>query len=459
MIEYRKTAGSTNVSVTIRILDETDGTPETGVQHDTTGIDLKYRREGATTADITEAALTALDDAHSDGGIEHIGAGYYRLDLPDAACAAGAAGVLVFGTVTGMVVIGCYVHLEPIPADAVEIGGTAQTGGDVMASLGEENAAAADGDPSAAESLMQYVKQLVNMLGGSAGIANWPAAADPGNGVSIAEALRRIFDDSDEMQSKLPAGTIASSAEATAIQNNTRVRVMIPTVLERPDSGTESFTLDLYIYDEAGSMEVPDSAPTITAKNQAGTDRSGNLGAVANPATGHYTVTYDVASGHAIEQIRFEWTITEGTVARLHGGAVQVVDTTAVDFTAADRAKLDTLHDTRIPDVISLANINGQVDTALGDYDGPTKAEMDAGFAALNDLSFADIWTGQLTESYAAKGVAPTPAQALFATQQGVLDYEVTGTVLTVRQIDGVSAAMTFTLDDAADPTDRTRAT
>jgi hypothetical protein len=41
----------------------------------------------------------------------HIGDGYYRLDLPDAAVASGVDGVMVGGTVTGMVVIGCYVPL------------------------------------------------------------------------------------------------------------------------------------------------------------------------------------------------------------------------------------------------------------------------------------------------------------------------------------------------------------
>lgn len=37
------------------------------------------------------------------------------------------------------------------------------------------------------------------------------------------------------------------------------------------------------------------------------------------------------------------------------------------------------------------ASINTEADTALSDYDPPTKAEMDAGFAALNDLSAAQI--------------------------------------------------------------------
>lgn len=101
-------AGSTDQSTVIRIIDSGDGTPETGVEHNTSGIDLWYRREGATKTSLTEAALGALDAAHGDGGIEHIGDGYYRLDLPDAAVAAGSVGVAIGGTVTNMIVIGTY---------------------------------------------------------------------------------------------------------------------------------------------------------------------------------------------------------------------------------------------------------------------------------------------------------------------------------------------------------------
>lgn len=103
--------GATDQSVVIRIIDATDGTPETGVVAATSGLDLKYRREGAAVVSLTESDLSALTDSHTDGGILHIGGGYYRVDSPDAAFASGVDGVLFFGTVTGMVVIGCYVSL------------------------------------------------------------------------------------------------------------------------------------------------------------------------------------------------------------------------------------------------------------------------------------------------------------------------------------------------------------
>lgn len=111
-MQYRKIkAGTTDVSVILRVVDSTDGTPETSVAYNTAGIDLQYRREGAASTAITEATQTA-SGAHSDGGFVHIGNGYCRLDLPDAACASGASGVLVHGTITGMIVIGAYIDLE-----------------------------------------------------------------------------------------------------------------------------------------------------------------------------------------------------------------------------------------------------------------------------------------------------------------------------------------------------------
>lgn len=118
--------GSTDRSVTVRIIDSTDGTPETGVVFNTSGIDLWYRREGATRTAITEATLAALTTAHSDGGFLHVSDGVYRLDLPDAAFATGANYVDFGGTVTGMIVIGGRVRLVDLnPEDSVRAGLTA----------------------------------------------------------------------------------------------------------------------------------------------------------------------------------------------------------------------------------------------------------------------------------------------------------------------------------------------
>ena len=101
---------STDQSVVIRILD-LDGLPNETIEHDSPGIALWYRREGGTKQTITPVALAALDSAHTDGGLEHISDGYYRLDLPDAAIASGANGVTVGGSATDTVGIASYIHL------------------------------------------------------------------------------------------------------------------------------------------------------------------------------------------------------------------------------------------------------------------------------------------------------------------------------------------------------------
>lgn len=114
--------GSVDQSVVIRILDDTTFLPETGVTDATSGLSLWYRCEGGLKVAITPASLAALTDAHADGGILHIGDGYYRLDLPDAAVATGH-GVQVGGTVTGMFIEGCYAPLVAYnPQDTVRLG-------------------------------------------------------------------------------------------------------------------------------------------------------------------------------------------------------------------------------------------------------------------------------------------------------------------------------------------------
>jgi len=112
--------GDTDYSCTIRIVDDTDGTPETGVVFNTAGIDLWYRRPGAAHSSITEATQTE-GGAHTDGGFVHISDGCYRLDLPDAAVASGVDYVDVGGTVTGMVVIGGRIRLTDFDLDTANV--------------------------------------------------------------------------------------------------------------------------------------------------------------------------------------------------------------------------------------------------------------------------------------------------------------------------------------------------
>lgn len=141
------------------------------------------------------------------------------------------------------------------------------------------------------------------------------------------------------------SGLVASSAEVTAIQNNTRVVIVVPEAIERPDAGTVTYRIELFVYDEVGNMEALFGAPTITLVNQTGTDRSSRLDSTLMTlvSTGYYRAIYTAAAADALEQLVWTFSVIENAQTRLYGRGSIIVDTTAVDFTAADRTKLNRL--------------------------------------------------------------------------------------------------------------------
>lgn len=64
-----------------------------------------------------------------------------------------------------------------------------------------------------------------------------------------------------------------------------------------------------------------------------------------------------------------------------------------------------------------------------------------------------------MTESYAADGAAPTLGQFQYMLWSLLAERTISGTTLTANKLDGTTAAMTFTLDDAVNPASQTRAT
>ena len=62
-----------------------------------------------------------------------------------------------------------------------------------------------------------------------------------------------------------------------------------------------------------------------------------------------------------------------------------------------------------------------------------------------------------LTESYAADGSLPTLEQILFMIWSDLSDFDYTGVIKTSRKIDGLATSMTHTLNNATNPTAKTR--
>jgi hypothetical protein len=68
-----------------------------------------------------------------------------------------------------------------------------------------------------------------------------------------------------------------------------------------------------------------------------------------------------------------------------------------------------------------------------------------------------DALTTALTESYATDGATATAAELLYMIYSAVMEFSISGTTLTCKKLDGSTTAMTVTLNDATNPTSRTR--
>lgn len=155
-------------------------------------------------------------------------------------------------------------------------------------------------------------------------------------------------------------------------------------------------------------------------------------------------------------------------------GAVNDAAATASSFvTNLSYSQDDFVNDKIL--VFTAGSLEGQ-GRIIADYNGTTKAvSFDEPFTAapadgddfvllaIHQHTLTQIYdavmTTQMTESYATQGTAPTPAQVMMWVYQRSADAAVSGTTLTVRQLDQTTAAGTVTLDDADNPTTLTRAT
>lgn len=284
------------------------------------GMDSELSKDGGDFADATNEATE----------IQTSGCGFIDLTAAetDYDC------VTLKVTVSNTGALPYVVNLFPeeagdIRVDTVQLGGTTQTARDLGDSV---------------------------LVGDKTGFA-LSSAYDPAKSAAAAADMATALSSLTTLLTRLSAaragyidnlnvgGLLASQADVAAITQAQRVRIAFPMAIERPDADSTTYRLYVYSYNEQHTAEDLDSNPTVTAENNIGTDRSGNLGTVTKAAgTGIYYVDYTVASTHAIEGLLFKVTATEGSTATQYAAASLVVDTTAVDFTSADRSKLEGIY-------------------------------------------------------------------------------------------------------------------
>jgi hypothetical protein len=153
---------------------------------------------------------------------------------------------------------------------------------------------------------------------------------------------------------------LASQADVQSIQNNTLCVRSVPAMIERPDTGSATYRIELLLYNDAGQMAAPDAAPTVALVNQNGDDRSTRLDNVTMSliSNGRYRAVYTASTADAIEQLVWTFSVVTGGATRLYTNTSQVVDTTAVDFTADDRGKLVAIYG-KLPAAVPLQDHDG----------------------------------------------------------------------------------------------------
>jgi len=422
--------GSTDQSTVVRIVDATDGSPETGVTTATGGLAFWYRRElGAKTAISGLSDLATLSTAHADGGLLHISDGYYRIDPPDAAWASGQQGVIIGGSATGMVVIGVYHPLVAYDGQNATSLGLSRLDA-AMSSRAAETTV--DTVESSLSTLTTRIPDTLSLANINAEVDTALNTAIPGSPTadSINERIKAIDD-------KLPSGNIgdATSANQTTIINATdTVESSLSTLTTRIPDTISLANINAEV-DAALNTAIP-GTPTANSVNErlvAIDDKlpSGNIGdaTAANQTTiinatdtleadhatilarlGAFTGTgvntvlgffkalmskaastpSDVggtfsAADDSTEAIRDRGDVAwitgaggdvwltalpgaygAGTAGRIIGDNLNATVGSRAAETSVDsvESSLSTLT-TRIPDTLSLANINAEVDAAL----------------------------------------------------------------------------------------------
>jgi len=337
------TQGSTNISVDLYIVDDTDGTPETGVLWNTAGIDLEYRREGAAAVNVTEATLASLTTAHTDGGFLEIGHGYYRFDVPDAAFASGALSVSIQGTVTGMVVLPQTIQLVAFDTqDSTRLGLTA---------LPNANADAAGGLPiSDAGNLdLDAMNANIDDIEADTAAMQPQVAKIPLSDGSITWNATALGSINAECDTAVSDAALATAANLATVDTN------VDAIKAKTDSLT--FT----VANQVDSNAIAVSGDTTAADNlEAMYDGTGYTDETG-PASRSQVASIGASSGSAINYAA----IGDNTGGALKGATFVGTQTNLyTDTRTVNGTKHEILHATNVIDIVYQFNI-GSISTPV----------------------------------------------------------------------------------------------
>lgn len=191
---------------------------------------------------------------------------------------------------------------------------------------------------------------------------------------------------------------------------------------------------------ETPTVKLSKNGQTLAAKN--------DVTVPVHDADGYYNCEFDATDTGTVGTLTL--TVAASATALPVRHEFQVITQDAYDFMFASDAAPDA-------QVAALATASAltTVDTVV---DG-IQTDLSNGTDGLGALKIAieAVMTTQMTESYAANGVAPTPTEAIMAIHQMLMDHSISGATWTIEKLNGTTAFI-VTLNDATTPTGANRA-
>ncbi len=334
----------------------------------------------------------------------------------------------VGGNVTGSVgsvatggITAASIATGAIDADALAADASTEINAGVLAVLGALADAAADGDPTTGDTVMAYIKQLVNVLTGTAGIVTFPASATPGNAVSLAEVIRQIYDEVAGLNggALLDAAGVRSAVGLASANLDTQLDAL-PTAAENADAVWDEAIAGHLGAGSTGAALNGATAPTAAAVADAVWDETladhltaGSTGAGLNaagsagdPWSTALPGAYGAGSAGNILGNRLVGTIATGTHNPQSGDAYARLGAPAGASVSADILTIDNLVDDLESRLGTPSNLGGGATIAanLADIEAQTDdiGTAGAGLTALASAANLAAVAGYLDTEIAA---------------------------------------------------------
>lgn len=400
-------AGSTNVSVYYYIVQDASATspgePVTGLLFSDieTGGSASYVRQGAARTDLTLITLASASAGHADGGFILVDdtnmPGLYRCDYPDAAFATGID----------------QVFLQIVVASG-------------------KNAIAAP-------ILVDIDDNVDQTADHTASLADIPTVAEFNARTLVAASY---FDPTTDA-----VANVTLVATTTALTNVINAASIVASVSGNVDGSVDSVTGDTK--QTADHTAAIADIPTVAEFNA----RTLLAASYFDPAADAVANVTLVATTTVLTNVINAASIVASVSGNVDG---------SVDSVTGD-TKQTADHTAGIADIPTVAEFNARTILAASYFDPAADAVANVTLCATTttntDMVAAPttLLTTQMTEAYAANGVAPTMAQSLFAIHQMLMEFAIAGTSYTVKKLDSSTTAFVVTLDDAINPTSNTR--